>query len=109
MLRKSSVSMMVLLVAASLIGISSIHQYVEGQGPPAATSQPKQQTRYVVQGHVSDVDIYVSPDGKACMADVQLLGSARNNPPTRSDGTIELLSPDESICTLFGLSLMAID
>jgi hypothetical protein len=33
MLGKTSVSMMVLLVAASLIGISSIHQYVEGQTP----------------------------------------------------------------------------
>jgi hypothetical protein len=35
MLEKSLVSMMVLLVAASLIGIASMHQYVEGQTPPA--------------------------------------------------------------------------
>ena len=33
MLGKTSVSMMVFLVAASLIGISSIHQYIEGQKP----------------------------------------------------------------------------
>ena len=41
--KASAVSMMVLLVvAASLIGISSIHQYVEGQTPPpAATPQPQ--------------------------------------------------------------------
>ena len=41
MLGKTSVSMMVLLVvvAASLIGISSIHQYVEGQTPPAKKAQ----------------------------------------------------------------------
>jgi hypothetical protein len=49
---------------------------------------------------------YVSSDGKACIADVQLLGSKQHNPATRCDGTIELLSPDESICTLFGLSLI---
>ena len=35
--------MMVLLVASSLIGISSIHQFVEGQKPPpAATPKPQQ-------------------------------------------------------------------
>jgi hypothetical protein len=45
MLKKSSVSMIVLLVvvAASLIGISSIHQYVEGQGPSGATAQSQRQ------------------------------------------------------------------
>jgi hypothetical protein len=104
MLGKTSVSMMVLLVAASLIGISSIHHYVEGQGPPAAIPKPQQQTRYVVQGHVLGVDIYVSSDGKACIAEVQLLGSKQNNPATRSDGTIVVLAPNESFCTLFGQS-----
>ena len=41
MLGKTSVSMMVmvLLLAASLIGISSIHQYIEGQAPPAKKTQ----------------------------------------------------------------------
>jgi hypothetical protein len=33
---------MVLLVASSLIGTSSIHQFVEGQTPPAATPKPQQ-------------------------------------------------------------------
>ena len=43
MLEKTSVSMMVFLVAASLIGISSIGQYIEGQAsPPAATPKPQQ-------------------------------------------------------------------
>jgi hypothetical protein len=42
MLKKSSVFMMVLLVvaASSLIGISSIHKYVEGQRPSGATPKP---------------------------------------------------------------------
>jgi hypothetical protein len=41
MLGKTSVSMMVLLVASSLIGISGIHQYVEGQTPtPTPTPTP---------------------------------------------------------------------
>jgi hypothetical protein len=41
MLEKTSVSMMVLLVVASLIGISSIHQYIEGQAPSAKVPQQK--------------------------------------------------------------------
>src|SRR5688500_1071506 len=44
--------MMVLLVASSLIGISSIHQFVEGQKPPPAATpkpqQPVQKTSYVM-------------------------------------------------------------
>jgi hypothetical protein len=43
MIGKTSVSMMVLLAAASLIGISSIYQYEEGQVPPTATPQPQEQ------------------------------------------------------------------
>ena len=108
MLGKTSVSMMVLLVivAASLIGISSIYLYVEGQGPPAAKSQPKQQTRYIFQGNVKGVDISVFSDGKACIADVQVLGNTRNKPGIRPDGTVDLLSPDSSICNLFGQSMI---
>ena len=108
MLEKTSVSIMVLLVvlAASLIGISVIHQYIEGQGPPAAKSQPKQQTRYIFQGNVKGVDISVFPDGKACIADVQLAGNTRNKPGIRPDGTVDLLSPDASICNLFGQSMI---
>jgi hypothetical protein len=106
MLGKTSVSMMVLLVAASLIGIASIYLYVEGQGPPAAKSQPKQQTIYFFQGNVKGVDISVYSDGKACIADVQLAGNTRNKPGIRPDGTVDLLSPDASVCNLFGQSMI---
>ncbi|MDQ3977291.1 MAG: hypothetical protein M3264_12270 [Thermoproteota archaeon] len=44
--------MMVLLVASSLIGTSSIHQFVEGQTPPPAATpkpqQPSQKATYVM-------------------------------------------------------------
>ena len=106
MLEKTSVSMMVLLVVASLIGISSIYLYVEGQGPPAAKSQPKQQTIYFFQGNVKGVDISVYSDGKACIADVQLAGNTQNKPGIRPDGTVDLLSPDASVCNLFGQSMI---
>ena len=75
MLEKTSVSMMVLLVAASLIGISSIHQYVEGQTPPpAATPKTQQQAQKFkfVTGSVSRVTIYASSGGKACLASVHI-------------------------------------
>jgi hypothetical protein len=107
MLGKTSVSMMVLLVAASLIGISSVHQYVEGQTPPpAATPQPQQQAQKTkhVAGNVLGVDIYASSDGKACIAEVGLPSNSPNNLGIRPGGIIELLAPDESICVLFGQS-----
>ena len=101
MLEKTSVSMMVLLVAASLIGISSMHQYVEGQTP-----QPQQQAQKFkfVTGSVSRVTIYASSDGKACLAQVGLPNNRPNNLGIRPGGNIELLAPDESICVLFGQS-----
>jgi hypothetical protein len=107
MLEKSSVLMMVLLVAASLIGIASMYEYVEGQTPPpAATPQPQQQAQKFkfVTGSVSRVTIYVSSDGKACIADVGLPNNRPNNLGLRPGGNIELLAPDESICVLFGQS-----
>jgi hypothetical protein len=107
MLEKTSVSMMVLLVAASLIGISSMHQYVKGQTPPpAATPQPQQQAQKFkfVTGSVSRVTIYASSDGKACLAQVGLPNNRPNNLGIRPGGNIELLAPDESICVLFGQS-----
>jgi hypothetical protein len=107
MLGKTSVSMMVLLLAASLIGISSIHQYVEGQTPPPATTpQPQQQAQKFkfVTGSVSRVTIYASSDGKACLAEVRLPSDRPNNLGIRPGGNIELLAPDESICVLFGQS-----
>jgi hypothetical protein len=97
MLRKTSVSMMVLLVvAASLIGISSIHQYIEGQAPKPQQAQQKVQVEGQV--HFAVID-YPS---KTCTAIVELPGEnlLRLKPGT----TITLVAPSESFCTLFGLS-----
>jgi hypothetical protein len=79
---------------------------VEGQGPPAATPQPKQQTQKTkyIAGNVMRVDIYTSSDGKACMADVQLLSNRPNELGIRPGSNIELVAPDESICILFDQS-----
>jgi hypothetical protein len=52
-----------LVVAASLIGISSIHQYIEGQAPPAKLPQ-----RLDAVGTVASVRLIDSPAGKACAA-----------------------------------------
>ncbi|HKG89696.1 MAG TPA: hypothetical protein VKA95_15350 [Nitrososphaeraceae archaeon] len=102
MLRKTSVSMMVALVASSLIGISSLHQYVEGQISP----QPQQQVQKAnyVTGMVRLVTNYASSDGKACIAVVQLPTDKPNNLRIEQGEAIELLAPNESFCTLFGLS-----
>ena len=68
MLGKTSVSMMVLLVAASLIGISSIHQYVEGQKPPAKTPLAGSTSRVV--GEIVQVTSYAPVAG--CITSVIL-------------------------------------
>jgi hypothetical protein len=108
MLGKTSVSMMVLLViiAASLIGISSIHQYVEGQTPPAATPQPQQQAQTVgsipiVKGRVLSVTL--DEASKTCTATVELPGDEPNTLGLQPGTTISVDGPTES-CTLFGLS-----
>jgi hypothetical protein len=105
MLKKSSVFMMVLLVvAASLIGISSIHKYVEGQGPSGATPKPQQKAIYVT-GMVNRVINYATSSAdKACIAVVQLPGDKPNNLKLKPGELIALLAPNESFCTLFGLS-----
>ena len=106
MLGKTSVSMMMLLVAASLIGISSIYQYIEGQTPsPAATPKPQQapKAESVVEanGRVLFVTIFAS---KTCTA-IVALPSEEPNKLGLSPGTIISVSaPSESSCTLFGLS-----
>jgi hypothetical protein len=98
MLKTTSVSMMVLLVASSLIGISSIHQYIEGQKPPpAATLKPQ-------QGTVTRVTNYASSDGKACIAMVHLPIDRPNDLNVEPGDTIAVLAPNESFCTLFGQS-----
>jgi hypothetical protein len=106
MLRKSSVSMMLLIIAASLVGISSIYQYNEAETPPAATYQPQQQAQRskYVQGMVTSVLTYASSDGKACLAMVDLPANRPNNLGLKPGSTIELLAPDESLCTSLGLA-----
>jgi hypothetical protein len=94
MLRKTSVSMMVLLVAASLIGISSIHQYVEGQTP-----KPQQLSG---AGIVGLVRMFDSPAGKLCTAGLTLQGP--NTFGLKAGTDIDLLAPSEHFCTLFVLS-----
>ena len=99
MLEKTSVSMMVLIVvAASLIGISVIHQYIEGQKPPPAATPELQ------QGAVTRVTNYASSDGKACIAMVQLPIDRPNDLNVEPGDTIAVLAPNESFCTLFSQS-----
>jgi hypothetical protein len=95
--------MVLLVVAASLIGISSIHQYVEGQGPSGATPKLQQKAIYVT-GIVSRVINYASSADKACIAVVQLPSDRPNNLKLKPGELIALLAPNESFCTLFGLS-----
>ncbi len=94
--------MMVLLVAASLIGICSIYQpaNVETQPQP---QQQAQRSKYV-QGIVTSVLTYASSDGKACIAVVNLPANRPNNLGIEPGGSIELLAPDESLCTSLGLA-----
>jgi hypothetical protein len=96
MLRKTSVSMMVLL-AAALIGISSIHQYIEGQAPPAKVPQ-----QLSGAGKVGLVRMFDSSAGKACTAGLVLQGP--NSLGLKAGTDIDLLAPNESFCTLFVLS-----
>ncbi|HEU4823382.1 MAG TPA: hypothetical protein VFS97_08165 [Nitrososphaeraceae archaeon] len=106
MLEKTSVCMMVLLVAASLIGIAGIYQYEEGQVLPAATSQPEKQVQKAnyATGKVNRVVNYASSVDKACIAVVQVPSGQPNNLGIEPGGLIALLAPNESFCTLFGLS-----
>ena len=106
MLKEFSIFMMLLIVAASLVGISSVYQHTEGQAPPAATPKPKQQAQRadVVIGKVNQVTIYASSVGKACLAAVEPPSNRPNELGIRPGGTIELLAPNESFCTLFGQS-----
>jgi len=107
MLEKTSVSMMVLLVASSLVGIASMYQYVEGQAPPSAKQkqpqQPVQKAIYVT-GMVNRVINYASSVDKACIAVVQLPSDKPNNLRLKPGELMALLAPNESFCTLFGLS-----
>jgi hypothetical protein len=108
MLKKSSVFMIVLLVAvaASLIR-TSLYQYVEGQGSPAPQQQKQSQQQIKdIVGTVGAVDIYASSDGKACIAEIKLSSTRPNSLGLALSSTIDLLAPDESICDLFSVSSM---
>jgi hypothetical protein len=105
MLSKSSV--FVVLLTASLVGLSSfVYQFVVGQGQ-SATPQPQPQVQNVIKGvigSVQSVQVYASSDGKVCLAEVTLPSNRPNNLGVRPGGVIELLAPDESMCVLFGQS-----
>ncbi len=94
MLTKTSVFMMLLLLAASLIGISTVYQ------PTSVTTQPQQRSGPMV-GKITHTIVYASSDGKACLANAQI--SPRLYHPDYPLGLkpgnyIMLLALDESIC-----------
>lgn len=91
---------MVLLVAASLIGISSIHQYVGGQAPKPQQKQAQEDSTVQVAGRVVAAIISAS---KTCIAFVDLPGDKPNLLRLKPGTTITLFAPIES-CALFGLS-----
>ena len=92
MLKQSSILMMVLLGAASLIGIGSIHHYAEGQTPVGRAV-----------GDVLQVTTYAPVAG--CMAVVSL---PANEPSLglKAGESIFLFSERESTCVLLGMSKM---
>jgi hypothetical protein len=96
MLRKYSTLMVVLLVAASLIGITSIHQYIEGQ--PQITKRTVQ-----LQGQVISATISSGAES-TCTASVKLPADKPNaaNLPPGTSLTLKVY-PIES-CTFFGLA-----
>jgi hypothetical protein len=94
MLRKSSALMMLLVVTASLIGISTIYQ------PVNVETQPQQRSGPMV-GKITHTIVYASSDGKACLANAQI--STRLYHPDYPLGLkpgnyIMLLTLDGSIC-----------
>jgi hypothetical protein len=99
MLGKTSLSMMVLLVAASLIGISSIHQYIEGQIP---TPTPGTQEYIHLEGRVTNTAMSMS-GSKICYATIELPTNRPNLLKLPPGSNIFLNAPIES-CTLFGLA-----
>ena len=100
MLGKTSVSMMVLLAAASLIGISSIHQYLEGQTPPPATT-PQPQRTVQLEGRV--VGAIMISASRTCTGFIELPIDEPNLLRLPPGTHITLTAPIES-CTLFGLA-----
>ena len=91
--------MMMLLGAASLIGTSNIHHYVDGQTPPPAAT-PEPQKTVVASGQVSRITVFAD---KTCSAIVALPKDGQNTLGLSPGTSITLAAPIES-CTLFGLS-----
>jgi hypothetical protein len=94
---------MVLLVAASLIGIASIYQ------PANVETQPQQRSGTMV-GKITHTIVYASSDGKACLANAQISTTLYhpNYPLGLKPGNyIMLLAPDESICDVLNQSTIA--
>lgn len=94
MLTKTSVFMMLLLVTASLVGISTIYQ------PTSVTTQPQQRSGTMI-GKITHTIVYASSDGKVCLANAQI--SPRLYQPNyplglKPGNSIMLLASDESIC-----------
>jgi hypothetical protein len=100
MLRKYSVSMMVLLAAVSVIGTNGVvYQHVEGQAPPA----PKQQEiKGIVGIGIGNIDFYASSDGKACIVEIKLSEKRPNDLGLPLGSTIDILAPDTSACVSLG-------
>ena len=65
MVSKTSVFMMLLIVTASLVGISTIYQ------PTNVTTQSQQRSSFMI-GKVTHTIVYASSDGKACLANAQI-------------------------------------
>ena len=96
---KSPLFMMLIIITASLVGISSIHQYVEGQTPPPAAT-PEPQKTVAATGQVSLITVFAD---KTCSAIVALPKDEPNTLGLSPGTSITLAAPIES-CTLFGLS-----
>jgi hypothetical protein len=92
MLEKSPVFMMLLIVTASLVGISTLYQ------PTSVTTQP-QRSIGPLFGQVENNVIYAHSDGKACLGLVKIIGPEPFPLGGLKRGnTIHLLTLDGSIC-----------
>lgn len=94
MLKKPSVFMMLLITTASLVGISSIHDYAEGQTPTGRAV-----------GNVLQVTTYAPVAG--CMAVVALSSTEPNGIGLKPGASLFLFSERESNCVLLGMSIMS--
>jgi hypothetical protein len=103
MLRKYSVITMVLFVAASLIGMSSIYQ------PANVETQPQQASGTMI-GKVTHTIVYASSDGKACLANAQISTKLyRPNYPLglKPGDTVTLLASDGTFCDVLNQAAIA--